>query len=35
LMCVPEGDRAYCEPDSSKNISRASSFRDRVNANKL
>jgi hypothetical protein len=34
LQCVAEGDRAYCESESSENTSRASSFWDRLNANK-
>jgi len=34
LQCVAGGDRAYCESVRSKNTSRASSFWDRVNANK-
>jgi hypothetical protein len=34
LQCVAEGDRAYCESESSENTSRSSSFWDRLNANK-
>jgi probable HAF family extracellular repeat protein len=35
LVCVPASTRAFCEPGSSENTSRVSSFWDRVYANKL